>query len=408
MRVFTVFFHPSTKFTAFGGAEKRFIEILRVWLSKGIKVTVVDSQPGMLAKQLVNCEVLELPSPLHSSGGKWLSIYFEWVLWIIKACLSCPSMIRREDYNVIVAPNNTLPNLLIAALLRFVSHKPLCVVVHHMDFPYVDAKATFWYVYAGYRKVRYSRLQSSIKATAFFAMLTLLKHADVCIAVSNATARFLVENGVSQYKVHVSGNGVDTAYIASFKAGEKIYEGVFVGRIARDKGVFDLVESWKEVIKERPIAQLVIIGSGPDSLELNLFIKKTGMEKNVLVKGRCSDRQMYLSMKTSKVFVLPSMFEGWGMAVAEALACGLPAVCYDIPAIKEVFGRCKSVFLVPPGDVDKLTSTIIRVLQMDLNELANISKTYVKNFDWNKIALKDLEIIQRAIGLIGSQMKKVD
>jgi glycosyltransferase involved in cell wall biosynthesis len=103
---------------------------------------------------------------------------------------------------------------------------------------------------------------------------------------------------------------------------------------------------------------------------------------------------MYLKMKASKVFVFPSLLEGWGLAVAEALACGLPVVCYDIPAIREIFGGCKSVFLIPAGNEDRLALAILQVLKMDLPELAKISKNYVKDFDWDRVAFRDLEIIK--------------
>lgn len=81
------------------------------------------------------------------------------------------------------------------------------------------------------------------------------------------------------------------------------------------------------------------------------MIAEDRLEHNILIYGRCSDVKLYSLLKSSKVFIFPSFFEGWGIVVAEALACGLPVVAYDIPAIRENFGSCKNVFLMPIGDI---------------------------------------------------------
>jgi glycosyltransferase involved in cell wall biosynthesis len=113
--------------------------------------------------------------------------------------------------------------------------------------------------------------------------------------------------------------------------------------------------------------------------------------------GPCGDDELFRLMKSSKVFILPSLFEGWGISIAEALACGLPVICYDIPAVREVFGACKSVFLVPAKNINKLTSTILEVMNANIKELAIFSKEYVKSFSWNAVALKDLKIIKQTL-----------
>jgi len=226
-----------------------------------------------------------------------------------------------------------------------------------MDFQHPEDKPMFRRVYEGYRQTHYSTLQAIAKSVAFFAILKLLINANRYIAVSDYTASFLARRGMTRERITVVGNGVDVAYINSIKANEKTYDGVFVGRIARDKGIFDLIEAWKDVVEGRRDAKLLIIGSGPDSSAVNHEITGSKTEGSIIAVGRCTDDEMCRLIKSSRVFVFPSRFEGWGMAVADALACGLPVVCYDIPAIREVFGSCKSVFLVPPGDVGKLAST---------------------------------------------------
>jgi len=395
MRIFSIFYHPSPSVSAVGGAEKRFIETLKILSKKGVEITVLEPRPGLLARFGIRCETRELGGLFSGSRGSWLSIYVEWFLWVFWACVNCLRILRGQRYDVVLAPNNTLPNLVAAHFVRFVSRLPLCVVVHHVDVlsPFVGPR--FFRVYYTYRGVGFDTFASLLKSVALFAVLVFLRHSDVCIAVSNSTAEVLVRNGVPKERVYANGNGVDISYINSFEfEGDKLYDGVFVGRVSKEKGVFDLVKAWRRVVDAKGEARLLIIGSGPDVYGVKNMVEVLGLGKNVVVRGGCSDEDMYTLMKASRVFVFPSVFEGWGLAVAEALACGLPVVCYDIPALREVFGECESVFFVPVKDVERLTCTVLDVLRASEPErLAEVSRRYVKRFDWSRVAMKDLETI---------------
>jgi glycosyltransferase involved in cell wall biosynthesis len=104
-------------------------------------------------------------------------------------------------------------------------------------------------------------------------------------------------------------------------------------------------------------------------------------------------------MKASKVFLFPSRFEGWGLAVGEALACGLPVVCYDLPALREIFGGCKSVFFVASKDTADLARSCENILfRDDLKKLRIISEEYVRRFDWTDVAAADLQFIENFLG----------
>jgi len=398
MKVLSIFFHPGVNFTALGGAERRFFEVMKVWIKKGVRVTVIDSNPDLLTEEMENLEVIDLPAPFHYRGMNLLLMYFEWVSWALKACLLCPSILRKGGFNVILSPNNTLPTLLVAYFMHLTSRLPLCIIVHHMDFPFQNKRVSFRSVYYLYRKAQYNGLISFIKTVAFFCMLGIIRRSNVCIAVSNFTAEFLVANGVFGNKVFVSGNGVNVDYIDSFEVKGKMFDGIFVGRIARDKGIFDLVKAWERVVERKKESKLVIVGSGPDFVKLKKIVEKERLERNIVIKGRCDDEVMYSLMKASRVFILPSMFEGWGITLAEALACGLPVICYDIPALCEVFGECDSVFFVKMGNVNMLTEAIFRVLDHgDLDSFTRISRDFVKRFSWENVAFNDLRIIGKMV-----------
>lgn len=398
MRIFSIFFHPTLNFTAVGGAEKRFIEVLKIWAAIGVDVTVADPYPELVSRSGVNCEVIEVRGPFRYAGRGLFSIYLEWVLWTVKACLLCPSLIKNKDYDLILVPIGTLPGLVVGYFVRLISGLPLCTVAHHLDFPYVDIPASLASIYRVYRRTRFTIFAAFTKAMAFLGILALLKRSDVCITVSNYSAKVLLRNGIKPYRVGVSGNGIDIELVEQFKAERKLYDGVFVGRVSIEKGIFDLVKVWKQTILDRPESKLLIIGTGPDFSKMEKLTKNSSLISHVILKGSCNDNELFSLMKASRVFTFPSMFEGWGLAVGEALACGLPVVCYDIPALREIFGACRSVFFVPIEDTETFAKTVKKILQYgDFGELEATSKEYVKRFTWKRVAMEDMQIVRNMV-----------
>jgi glycosyltransferase involved in cell wall biosynthesis len=396
-RVFAIFFHPSVSVTALGGAEKRFVETMKFFCKSGdLKVTVLESSPSLLEMHEVGCQKCLLSSGFFGKG--WLSSYIGWGLWVAKAFLKSFSLVRREKPNFMFVPNNTLPNLFLSYIVCFVLRLPLVVVVHHIDVPFLGGKPNCS-LYSCYRVINYSRLVSLVKTFTFYVTLSLLKRAKAIIAVSNFTAKALRVHGVSDVKIFVSGNAVNVNFISNVEPinAEKSYDGVFVGRIAKEKGVFDLLNVWKRVVEKKKGAKLLIIGSGLEVQAVKEAVVKLNLENKVFLRGRCSDRELCGLLNSSKVFVFPSLFEGWGIAVAEALACGLPVVAYDIPALREVFGKCKGVFLVPVKNIEYVVSTVLKILNLNEDEwrkLSHYSRVYSESFSWEKVAEKDLEVLK--------------
>jgi glycosyltransferase involved in cell wall biosynthesis len=398
-KVFVIFFHPSVSVTALGGAEKRFVETMKfLCKSEDLKITILESSPSLLALPEISCQKHLLSSVFFGKG--WLSSYVGWSLWVAKAFLKSFSLFRREKPNFIFVPNNTLPNLFLGYVVCSVFRLPLVVVVHHIDVPFFSEKPNCSLYYC-YRIIGYSRLVSLIKTFTFYVTLSLLKRARAIISVSNFTAKALRVHGVSNVKIFVSGNAVNVKYISNVKplSAKKFYDGVFVGRIAKEKGVFDLLSVWKKVVEKKNEAKLLIIGSGLELVAVKERIGTLGLENKVFLRGHCSDRELYSLLKSSKVFIFPSVFEGWGIAVAEALACGLPVVAYDIPALKENFGDCRSVFLVPVKNLEEMVMRILNILNMsekNLCKLGSFSEEYSKQFVWEEVTKKDLAFLKKS------------
>lgn len=181
---------------------------------------------------------------------------------------------------------------------------------------------------------------------------------DRTVAVSDAVARFArAECGANG--VLVVPNGLD---LAPFRVLNGVAESAKVvgalGRLDPQKGHDTLIRAWPRVLEKHPDASLVIAGEGLLRQDLERLVARLGLERSVALQGHRSDVPRFLA--SLAVFSMPSRWEGFGLALVEALAAGKPCVASDVDSLPEVLG-CAGV-LVPKDDPDALASAIVGLL----------------------------------------------
>ena len=124
---------------------------------------------------------------------------------------------------------------------------------------------------------------------------------------------------------------------------------VFVGRMVRDKGVFDLVEAFAMVNALNPHWELWMIGPDEDGLQEKLSKMGVSLGANIRWLGRTFSPERY--MAAADVFVLPSYREGFGSAIIEAAACEIPTIAYKIDGVIDAVIEGRTGILVHKGDV---------------------------------------------------------
>ena len=136
---------------------------------------------------------------------------------------------------------------------------------------------------------------------------------------------------------------------------------VFTGRLVAHKGVDVLLQALRELPLD---VHLVIVGRGPRLAELRALANRLGISDRAHFCTSVSDRELphYLSM--ADVFAFPSQnrLEGFGLAVAEAMACGLPVVTSDMPGVREVIDDGVQGLLVEPLLADDVAQKLLMVL----------------------------------------------
>jgi glycosyltransferase involved in cell wall biosynthesis len=224
---------------------------------------------------------------------------------------------------------------------------------------------------------------------------------DLFFVINEDIRDALINKGFLESKIVLVNNGVDPIIIDSLEANESDwhteFDACFCGRLVKLKGVYDLIEIWRNVVKIFPKSKLLVLGDGSEYDNIQKIIKQDdSIRNNIILKGFIKDeKQKFQYIKSSKVFVFPSFIESWGVAICEAMACGLPVVCYDLPSYG-VF-RDGIVRIKEMGDINSMTEAIIDLLSQKEKRLeyGHKAKKITKLLRWDHIAVFELNEIRK-------------
>ncbi|MEP7040170.1 MAG: glycosyltransferase family 4 protein [Chloroflexota bacterium] len=144
---------------------------------------------------------------------------------------------------------------------------------------------------------------------------------DIRVAVSPFTAERLAA-GLHGVDARVVGNGVDIAAIKRIRPSAEKSDVVFVGRLIEDKKVDVLLHAVHRLLGEFPELRCTIVGAGPEREPLERLAASLSLGSNVRFAGPMKDEKTFALLKSAKVLAMPSIREGFGITVIEALASG--------------------------------------------------------------------------------------
>jgi glycosyltransferase involved in cell wall biosynthesis len=195
-----------------------------------------------------------------------------------------------------------------------------------------------------------------------------LKHelwCDRLLCVSEAVRRRCLEAGLPEDHIAVVPDFVDcqhfdTAIVETSRTDERPRI-CSVGRLSREKGHLLLLKAMSIVVKSVPEAQLQICGEGPELSTIARRAEVNGLAENVALLGFVRDVRSLLA--AADVFVMPSLSEGLGVAVLEAMAMGKPVVATDAGGLPEAVMHGETGLVVPAGDAEALAEAMTALLE---------------------------------------------
>ncbi|MCF6239889.1 MAG: glycosyltransferase family 4 protein [Bacteroidales bacterium] len=163
------------------------------------------------------------------------------------------------------------------------------------------------------------------------------------------------------------------------------------------KGLYHLLFALKGVLKKRPV-KLIVIGTPKKNGGIENLVKKLDLSCAIHFTGRIDHEQFVKEYAKSSLAVVPSLYEGFGLPVGEAMACRVPVICTTGGALPEVAGDAAK--LIPPGDAKALETAILELLEDTAQREALAQKGYervLSEFTWEKTAIKTVSTYRKII-----------
>jgi len=280
----------------------------------------------------------------------------------------------KEDFDVLDADHMVYFHLLPLKLACLIKRKKFVVTWHE-----VWGKK-YWMNYMG-KKGIFGYLIEKLSS----------KLPNQIIAVSEHTKENLIrELKVKEEKIAVIPNAIDIEEINKVKPSKEKSDIIFAGRLISHKNVNILIKAMSHLKHKK----LIIIGDGPEMQNLKSLTNQLGLNqtKNIIFKGFVKENKDVLAlMKSSKVFVLPSEREGFGISVIEANACGIPVITINHKdnASRFLIQEGKNGFVCTLDETD-LANTITEALSrqqqpQQSKKMSPICLSSSKQYDWKNI-----------------------
>lgn len=231
----------------------------------------------------------------------------------------------------------------------------------------------------------------------FFMQEIVARRIDRVITGSNNSARSVMEAfRLPESHMRIIYDGVDTEQFQPNGAAREPGSILYVGNSDdRNKGASYLVEALA-LLRHRPELRLTVVDRDVARVVPELS-EELGIGDRVTVTGRLTKEELVAQYNSAQIFVSPSLYEGFGLPAAEAMACGAPVLATTAGAFPEIIEDGVSGILVPPGNAGALAEGIERILadaglQKRLGEEGR--RRILDHFTWRETAVKTLELYE--------------
>ena len=198
------------------------------------------------------------------------------------------------------------------------------------------------------------------------------------VVASLFSKRTLLENGVPAEKIIVNPCGVDSrVFTPSSHDLSRPLRFVFVGSFRAQKGLPLLLKAWRSLSCKS--AELWLVGHGSD--RHNRLI---GVTDRVKMIGKVPHHELPMILRQCDVLVLPSYFEGFGLVLLEAMACGLPIIATDATSAPDLITDGVEGYVIPVGDLAALVLALERFIDSpaNLKSMALAARSCAERNSW--------------------------
>lgn len=284
--------------------------------------------------------------------------------------------IKSSDLVHFQYPNFLFPNITYGLMLLLVSKilkKPYILHIHLI----LKFKSKFWLKFINLYNYYFKKL---------------LKNAKLILIPTNYSRNLLIKQiDLDSARIKTLPNGIDAQFFEIKQDKDKLdkfHKIIYLGRFSKVKNIDKLIQAVKKLQKD---IYLYIYGSGEEENNLKILAKG---HKNIVIKGRLQQNQMYKAYQGAKLMVLPSSNEELPITILEALAAGVPILSAELPSIKSHF---KDKIFYTDGSVADLMEKIPLILKQDLKSKIIEGQQFVKQFTWERFVSRIERYYLRAL-----------
>ena len=379
IKVCALFLHNSVWGVRIRGDERRFLEIAKRLVRYGVDLHVIEFSPSLQSSyyraNVYNSLQLKTRRLSHT------------ITWLIVLAFGL------KDCDVIYAYNQDLLNILASLIFKLIQRKPLIIVVQSIQDLELSLKSLRHMYGAGVLDLILLSLHR------YLLLPVALRLANVIFTVSNTLkARLILKYPWLGGKTYVSLNGVDLNKFKPINL-RKEYDAIYLGRVhIQHKGLDKLLLAWKQIARKQPKATLVLAGgfeSERDKKLLLNLIDKLSLKNNVIVTGFIEDEEIVQLLNKARVFVSLSTYEGFGLTILEALACGLPVITTNLDVFRELHRNM--LFYVSRENLKDLIMLLDKYIHDNIiahESLVKALRNHARSFSWNLVAYKEFIFIK--------------
>ena len=239
-------------------------------------------------------------------------------------------------------------------------------------------------------------------AFARVAIPYALRKSDHVISISGPTTR-RSEDWIDRSRITTISHGVDPVFFQPTQPPTDVLPGliaqntpyfVAIGNHKKYKNLRLLIEAFAKVRQKTQQGHLVLIG---DCAPLAGNVSSLQLDDHVTITGFLTDEQLRQVLGHARAFVFPSLIEGFGLPILEAMAMGIPTIICDLEPMRSIAGDAALRF--QPHDASELANTLQNVLQNDElhQELAHKSRQRAHEFQWPLTANKTLAVYEQLL-----------
>ncbi|MBK2024965.1 glycosyltransferase family 4 protein [Francisella philomiragia] len=244
-------------------------------------------------------------------------------------------------------------------------------------------------------KVYPNTLMRKTRLLDTFRVPQSIKKANIILTVSDSTKNDVIKYFGDNNKVHrvYLGNSFTNVKTRESNIDQKYI--LFVGTVEPRKNIENLVRAYSKLSQDiKNKYKLLIVGAkGWGKVDLDSLLDSLNLNTNVKVYNYITNEELASLYKTASLFVYPSLYEGFGLPILEAMSYGVPVICSKTSSMPEVLGDAG--ILIDPQNYYSVAEEIQKVLDNDdlQSQMSMMSLMRSKYFSWDKAAAEMYDIL---------------